>query len=188
MSRSNAFLRDVARVESTASCIDIADEMDQHTVGCVLVIDGEDLVGIVTDRDLTCRVVAAGLDPEKTTAADVMTRDPIFATEKDEVEDLLRIMAEQGIRRVPLVEDGKVVGLVSLDDIVVQLSSWIFNLNQGMLGGLHEARRTQRFRHRAEARDDALEELRAQLVSSSRQVRERVREAMNDVLERIGRS
>jgi CBS domain-containing protein len=186
MSGAKALVKEVASVPLTASCVDIADEMDVHSVGCVLVMDQGVLKGIVTDRDLNCRVVAAGLDPVKTTAQDVMTPDPVFATEKDEVEDLLRIMRDQGIRRVPLVEDGEVVGLMSLDDVVVQLSSWVFNVNQGMLGGLHAARRTRRNRRRTEARDDALEELRSQLLTSSEQVRDRAREALSDLLERFG--
>lgn len=186
MSHSNAFAKEVASVPPSSNCIDIADEMDVQSVGCVLVIDQGQLVGIVTDRDLNCRVVAAGLDPEKTRAEDVMTRDPIFATEKDDMGQLLKTMSEQSIRRIPLVEEGNVVGLISLDDVVVQLSSWVFNVNQGMLGGLHEARRTRRHRRRTEARDDALEELRSQLVGSSRTVRDRVREGMHEILERFG--
>jgi len=186
MSGTKALVKEVASVPLAANCVDIADEMDVHSVGCVLVMDQGELKGIVTDRDLNCRVVAAGLDPEKTTAADIMTPDPIFASEKEQVGDLLKKMRDRGVRRIPLVENGEVVGLMSLDDVVVQLSSWVFNVNQGMLGGLHEARRTRRHRRRTEARDDALEELRSQLLTSSEQVRGHAREALSELLERFG--
>jgi CBS domain-containing protein len=185
MSHSRDYETEVVTVAPETSCFDVADLLDARTVGCVVVVDKGHAVGIVTDRDLVCRVIAADRDPEKTTAGDVMTRNLVTGSHDDNLEDLLQRMKKHSIRRVPLLENGKLVGLISLDDLLTQLSSFLFNASQGVLGGLHESRRTVRHRRRLEAREDALEELRGQLSDLRGQARRGIRRRLEDLLERF---
>lgn len=185
MSRSRDYETEVVTVTEKTSCFDVADELDARTVGCVVVVDEGKPIGILTDRDLVCRVLAAGRDPETTTAGEVMTRELVTGSPEDNLEDLLQRMRTRGIRRVPLVEKGQLAGLISLDDLLTQLSSFLFNASQGVLGGLHESRRTAKYRRRIEAREDALEEIRSQLSDLGSQARRSIRRRLQELLDRF---
>ncbi len=188
MRDSKRYSSEVASVAPDATCVEVADLMDERTVGCVVVAEDGIPCGIITDRDMVCRVVAADCDPEKTSAADAMTPNPTTADHKQDIESLLQLMAENGVRRIPLVDDGKLCGLVALDDVLVQFSSYLYNANQGILGGLQESRRTSRHRRRQEAREDAMNELREQLNELRGDARERLRDGLKELTERFGRS
>jgi len=95
-----------------------ARRMDELNVGALPVVQDNRLVGVLTDRDIVVRAMAAGQDPRSTTVADVMTAEPrslpIYAT----VLDAVRMMEDQQLRRVPVVDpSGAVVGMVSLGDL-----------------------------------------------------------------------
>ncbi len=178
---------DVVTVGPEATCLEIADEMDRSCVGSVVVTDSEDApLGIVTDRDLTERVVAADRDPKKTTAADVMSADPVTASPDDLVSDLLAQMRSKQIRRLPLVEDGRVVGIVTLDDVVMQLSSEIFQLSEAVWVELRESRRKTRTRRRRESREQALDELQHQARDLGARAREELRSRLGEITKRLG--
>jgi signal-transduction protein with cAMP-binding, CBS, and nucleotidyltransferase domain len=184
----SSFESEAVTVPPSATCVEIADAMDLNTVGCVVVTEDDRPIGIITDRDLMCRLVAADRDPDKTIASDVMTPDVITASRNDESGKLLSLMAELGVRRLPLVQHGKLVGLVSIDDVLIDVSSHLFNANQGILGGLQESRRTARHRRRGEARENALHELREQLLDIGDEAKERVGSVLQDILDRFGRA
>jgi CBS domain-containing protein len=99
--------------------------MREAHVGAVVVVnEGDRPVGIVTDRDIVCRVVANGLAPRSTRVADVMTRDPRVAYVQDTIDTAIFRMRQSGLRRLPIVDAaGKLAGLVSLDDLLVLLSA-----------------------------------------------------------------
>lgn len=101
-----------------------AHRMHSRNVGCLVVVDSEQLpIGIVTDRDLAVRVVSQGRDAAKTKVGDVMTSAPRTIHHDVEIEEAIRLMRTGPFRRLPVVDDyGKVVGLLSLDDIVQMLS------------------------------------------------------------------
>ena len=90
-----------------------ARQMRDLDIGA-LVICGEDgrLLGIVTDRDIVVRAIAVGKDPKKTRISEVMSADPITVSADDDVEAAERIMRERQVRRLPVVEDGKLVGIL----------------------------------------------------------------------------
>jgi CBS domain-containing protein len=184
---SERYSSDVVTVAPDESCVEVADLMDLNTVGCVVVAEAGVPRGIITDRDMVCRLVAADLDADKTCAADVMTTNPVTADEAADIETLLQMMADNRIRRIPLVKEGKLAGLISLDDVLVQFSSYLYNANQGILGGLHESRRTVRRRRRLEAREAALHELREQVAELGGDTREQLREGLRDLLDRFSR-
>lgn len=106
---------------------------DAH-VGCVVVIRGDHPVGIVTDRDLAVRVVAEGRDPRSTRVSEIVTYDPVVVAGTDGIETAARRMREHGIRRLPIVEGGSCVGIVTADDLVVLLGRELADLCEGING------------------------------------------------------
>jgi len=97
-----------------------ARAMADNHVGAVLVLENQRLVGIATDRDLALDVVAAGLDPRTTPLRDVMSDEVTPVDIDDSIEDVVRIMREHACRRVPVVEQGRPVGIISLDDLLTE--------------------------------------------------------------------
>jgi CBS domain-containing protein len=87
--------------------------MKQGNVGAVLVVENEQLVGIFTERDALCRVVAAGRDPASTALSEVMTREPKTVASDETFGYALLLMHENGFRHAPVVENGRPVGVVS---------------------------------------------------------------------------
>ena len=95
-----------------------AKEMDSHKVGATLVMDGGRLVGIFTERDVLSRVVAAGLDPATTPMERVMTRNPITVASTTTIEDVMALFTAKRFRHLPVMDDGRLVGLISIGDIL----------------------------------------------------------------------
>jgi CBS domain-containing protein len=87
-------------------------------VGDVLVCDGERLLGIVTDRDLVVRCLAEEDEPAALPIGEICSRNPFTVTPEDDVDDVVELMKERAVRRVPVVgEEGALVGIVSLGDL-----------------------------------------------------------------------
>jgi signal-transduction protein with cAMP-binding, CBS, and nucleotidyltransferase domain len=169
--------------------VDVADQMDAHSVGCVVVVDEEDRpLGILTDRDLTLRVVAAGREPEKTRAADVMSPDVLTGGRRDSTIELLKRLEQRGVRRAPLVEAGHVVGLISLDDLIAELGIQLWNVSEAVSSELREAHRMAARRRRRESREESAAELRQQLGDLGVQMRERIEREIAGLSERLGRN
>jgi len=102
--------------ESTA--LDAAKMMVSCHVGAIVVTDATGrLAGIISERDITRRVVAKGLDPRKTTVGEIMTRDPDTVAPDDSALEALEIMRVRHYRHLPVVADGKVIGMVSVRDL-----------------------------------------------------------------------
>jgi len=100
-----------------ASVQHACERMRERGVGAVLVLDAHrHLVGIFSGRDAVCRVLAAGLDPAKTRLGDVMTRDPATMPPGKTALEALHLMQEGGFRHVPVIDNDKVVGVVSKGD------------------------------------------------------------------------
>jgi uncharacterized protein (DUF2267 family) len=101
------------------SALEGARAIEINNIGAVIVQDAGRVVGIVTDRDLTVRVIGRGLDPRVTPLADVMTRDVATLPAEASRTDAIRLMVARNVRRIPLVEDGRLVGIVTLDDLLL---------------------------------------------------------------------
>ena len=112
----------VAYAAPDTNLADIAVLMRDENVGAIPVLDDEMLVGIVTDRDIVVRCIADGKDAAECTAEDVITENLETVEPDDDVEEASQIMARRQIRRLPVVEDGKLVGMLSLGDIAVKHS------------------------------------------------------------------
>lgn len=120
--------RDVVTASMDATAAGLARLMKAEAVGSVVVVSGEKPVGIVTDRDLVLYVMAAGLAPEEVPGRDVMSEE-LFTVDTDaDVFAVAGKMNDAGVRRVPVVEDGTLVGIVTLDDLVVVLANELGNL------------------------------------------------------------
>jgi CBS domain-containing protein len=100
--------------------VEIAVRMRDHAVGAVAIMEGDELKGIVTERDLT-RATADGLSPRATVAEAYMTPAPLTITAQETVEDAVSRMVERRIRHLPVIEDGRVIGVVSARDVLVDV-------------------------------------------------------------------
>lgn len=108
-------------VEPSATLVDAARIMRDADVGPVLVAEGGRLTGIVTDRDIVVRAVAEGRDPTSTKVGDVVSGDVTTVTPDQSASDAARLMREHDVRRLPVVQDGRPVGIVSIGDLAVAL-------------------------------------------------------------------
>lgn len=114
--------KDVLHVRPEVSVADAAKEMNRHRVGALLVLNEHGKpVGIFTERDILKRVVAQGLDPELTPVSQVMTREVMVIHPTVTVEQAMAIITEQHMRHLPVVEGGKVIGMLSAGD----LTKWV---------------------------------------------------------------
>ncbi|WP_338729627.1 CBS domain-containing protein [Haladaptatus sp. DJG-WS-42] len=130
-------IRDIARpreelVSATKETpvTELATMMRERTVGSVVIEAERKPVGIVTDRDLAMKIVAAGKDPRDMTAADVMNGNTITVDVNDGVFDVCRTMRESGVRRVPVMDNGELAGILTLDDIIVLLEDELHDLSE----------------------------------------------------------
>ena len=121
----------VAPTLTVAAAVDV---LNQAKVGSVLVMDQGRLVGIFTERDVLRRVVGGRRDPSKTLVSEVMTRELAVMRPTATVEDAMRVVSERRIRHVPVVEGGKVLGVVSQGD----LNHWLVRHQQAEVAQLVE--------------------------------------------------
>jgi CBS domain-containing protein len=104
-------------IESGESVVEAARLMASENVGSLPVVDGDQLVGIVTDRDLVLQVLAKDLDPSKVTISEVASENPVVAKPDEPLDAALQRMAQEQIRRLPVVDDGRLVGILAQADV-----------------------------------------------------------------------
>lgn len=109
----------IVALKPNTSVLDAARAFEQNNIGAVVVQDKGSVVGIVTDRDLAIRALGRGLDPHTTTIAEVMTPGVVALAPTDTQASAIRLMQKRNIRRIPLVDGGRVVGMVTLDDLLL---------------------------------------------------------------------
>jgi CBS domain-containing protein len=100
-----------------ASVIECVRTMTAEKIGAVIVMDGERLIGIFTERDALNKVLAAGLDPVSTKISEVMTKDPYCIPPTTTVGDAMELVTKRRFRHLPIVENGKVLAVVSSGDL-----------------------------------------------------------------------
>lgn len=106
---------------ATTPVADAACRMKDEGIGDVLVVDGNELRGLVTDRDIVIRAVADGRDTTTTTLADVCSPTPLVTlAPTDDVDDAVRLMSTSAVRRLPVVENGQAIGIVSIGDLAME--------------------------------------------------------------------
>lgn len=107
----------VVAVRPDASLVEAAQLMRAQDIGDVLVAGDHGLIGVLTDRDITLRAVADGVDPLTVSAQAVCTPDPLVIGPDDAVSAAVVLMRDNAVRRLPVVEDGRPVGMVSIGDL-----------------------------------------------------------------------
>ncbi|MFH1721998.1 MAG: CBS domain-containing protein [Candidatus Altiarchaeota archaeon] len=110
--------RDIEKIDGQISVRQAAEHMAARDIGGILVESAGVIMGVITERDLLKKVVAKGLDPEKTKAEEIMTLPLITVTADYTVDDVIYLMSTLKIRRVVVEEEGKAVGVVSARDII----------------------------------------------------------------------
>ena len=104
--------------ESSDNVRDVARKMSEKNIGAIAVLDSGQLVGIFSERDLMTRVVVPGLDPDDTPVATVMTKSLVAARPEEEIGSALQKMQSLGCRHLPVVDEGKLMGMLSLRDLL----------------------------------------------------------------------
>jgi CBS domain-containing protein len=114
----DAMTSDPVTINRSNTAVDAARLMESADVGSVPVVDGGTPVGIVTDRDIAIRVVAQGRDPGQTPVGDIATDQPYYVHPDQDLDEALELMAYRKVRRLPVVDDGQLVGMLAQADIV----------------------------------------------------------------------
>jgi CBS domain-containing protein len=102
------------------SLADAARAMKSGDVGSVPVLDGDRLVGILTDRDIVVRAIAEGRDPQTVTVDEVLSREPVTVDADQNLDDALELMVRHKVRRLPVTENGRLVGMLAQADIAIE--------------------------------------------------------------------
>jgi CBS domain-containing protein len=114
-----AMTQDPRSIGASASVVEAARMMREEHIGSLPITDDEQLVGVITDRDITTRVVAEAANLEMTSVGDVYSREPISVEPDKDLEEALQLMARHQVRRLPVVEQGRLVGIVTQADIAL---------------------------------------------------------------------
>lgn len=114
---------DVMTIDRNATVYEAAKAMNERRIGAVVVTDRDKVVGIFTERDILTRVVAAGRDPQKVPVGTVMTSPMAVCRRETRLTECKSVMASRRIRHLPVVEDGKLHGIISSGDILASESA-----------------------------------------------------------------
>jgi len=115
--------RDIISVTADVSVLDAIKLMAEKTIGSLLVMQGDELQGIMTERDYARKVIIKGRSSETTAVGEIMTTDVCSATSQETVNDCMAIMTKRKIRHLPVIDDGLVVGVLSIGDLVQAIIS-----------------------------------------------------------------
>jgi CBS domain-containing protein len=116
----DAMTEDPRSIGASASVVEAARLMREQHIGSLPVTEDERLVGMITDRDITTRVVAESAIPETTSVGDVYSHELISVEPNSDLEEALRLMARHQVRRLPVVENDRLVGMVAQADIALK--------------------------------------------------------------------
>jgi len=115
----NVMVVDVVTVEAEATVREAVELMNKNEIGCLVVVDEEEKpVGIITERDLLKRVLATRKDPVRSKVKDIMSKPLVTGTPHMDIEAAVRLMFKHKIKKLPILENGQLVGLVTLTDLV----------------------------------------------------------------------
>jgi len=112
--------------------LDAVRKMNEERIGALLVRDGSNVLGIFTERDILCRVIDSTRDPITTEVAEVMTTELVAVPPNTRVEEAMAVITEKRCRHLPVIEDGNLVGLVSIGD----LTRWVSRHQKGHIQDL----------------------------------------------------
>ena len=114
----DVMVTDVVQVSKDQTVKDAGGIMKSKAIGCIVVTENGKIVGIVTERDIIHKVVAPNLNPTKTLVKDIMTPNVITLGESNAVEEAVDLMEDKNIKKLPIAEGGKLVGIVTMTDLI----------------------------------------------------------------------
>lgn len=124
----------VATVSPATSVLAAVQQMNELRIGALLVVERDQPVGIFSERDVLVRVVSAGLNPKTTPVNEVMTRNPVSIRSSVTVTEAMLVITERRCRHLPVVDEGKLLGLVSIGDLL----SWLVRDQQRTIEDLYD--------------------------------------------------
>jgi CBS domain-containing protein len=110
-------VKEIVTLDKDVSVHDAARMMNEHRIGCLVALDNGEIVGILTERDLLERVLEACRNPKETKVSEIMTRNVIVGDPDMQLAEATRLMFENKVKKLPIVEDNRLVGLITLTDI-----------------------------------------------------------------------
>lgn len=121
--------RDVVTITPDVPVSEASYLMMREDIGSLVVVDHQrHPVGIVTDRDLVVSAIAEGKDPDNTIVEEIMTKDVVYVDEDANLLDILSTMSEYSVRRMPVTKDGRLTGIVSVDDLIIVIATELADL------------------------------------------------------------
>jgi CBS domain-containing protein len=108
----------ICSIHPEATVFEAVAKMAEHDIGSLLVIDGEALIGLITERHYARNVVLKGKTSPATTVREIMERHVITAKPEQSVEECMALMTDRRVRHLPVIEDNKIIGIVSIGDLV----------------------------------------------------------------------
>jgi len=118
----DVMVKSIITVEAEDTVKKAAELMDKHNIGCLIVINYGNPVGILTERDMLKKVILERRDPGKTKVGNIMSAPLVTSHPQVEIRDAVRLMNERRIKKLPVIEDGNLIGLVSLTDVMRSLA------------------------------------------------------------------
>ncbi len=166
----------------------LAQLMKAQAVGCVVVTtDGEDAVGVVTDRDLVTRVIAPGHDPDATPVSAIMSAPPVTAQATEPLQEVVAKMGDRGVRRIPILSSGRAVGIVTYDDLLVSFGRELAELGETVRSEVRHEQLGAQVEHVRQAAEAHLRDLGSKVAELGADSVETLRKELDDVWERIRR-
>lgn len=180
---------DVVSTAEAAPIAEVAREMQRRVVGSVVVISaGGEAVGLVTDRDVALRVVAAGRDPAATSASEIMSTPLTSASPSDSLEEVIARMRTAKVRRIPILESGRAVGMVTLDDLLVALAHELEQLASCLTGEIRRERIRSYSSWLREELEERIDDAAVRLRDVGDQTLRTLRRELDQVVDRIGQA
>jgi CBS domain-containing protein len=119
-------------IRPNAMVFDAIQLMDEKNVGALPVVDDKTLVGVVSERDYTRKIIVKGRSSKDTPVSDIMTKELLTVNSGDSVAECMRIMTEKRVRHLPVLEGTKLVGILSIGDVV----NWLMSAQKAMIDNL----------------------------------------------------
>lgn len=111
-------IKDVVKIDGDVTAKEVAVILNERAIGCVIVVQNENPIGIITDRDMLRRVLLESRDPKTTKAFQIMTAPLFFGNPHMSIQEAVQLMSERKIRKLPIIDDeGRLVGMITLTDL-----------------------------------------------------------------------
>lgn len=126
--------RGAVAISPDATVYEAIELMAEKNIGAILVVENDELLGIISERDYARGIILKGKSSKQTKVEEIMTTRPVTVSTKEKVRTCMELMTSQRVRHLPVIEEGKVVGIISIGDVV----NWIIQAQQAALDQLED--------------------------------------------------